>query len=115
MEEDIKILESYLEAMKDVPVGDNVCILWAIEKVLKRLEQLEKENERLEQIERENITLGNKVEYVEENYIPKSVIREYKDKFIEDSKNETVFMTQSTQINASLISFCNELLGGSNE
>ena len=37
-------------------------------------------------------------------------IKEFKNKFIEDSKNEKVFMTQSSQINASLISFYNELL-----
>lgn len=43
-------------------------------------------------------------------YIHKDKIRELKDKFIKDSKNEKVFMTQSSQINASLIQFCNELL-----
>lgn len=51
------------------------------------------------------------IKEVKEDYIPKQVIREYKNKFIEDSKNEKVFMTQSSQINASLISFCKELLG----
>lgn len=45
-----------------------------------------------------------------ETSIPISVIQKYKEKFLEDSKNEKVFMTQSTQINASLISFCDELL-----
>ena len=45
-----------------------------------------------------------------ENSIPTSVIQKYKEKFLKDSKNEKVFMTQSTQINASLISFCDELL-----
>lgn len=44
------------------------------------------------------------------NYISKDKIREFKNKFIKDSKNEKVFMTQSSQINASLIQFCNELL-----
>ena len=37
-------------------------------------------------------------------------IKEYRDKFIEDSENETTFITQSAQINAVLIDFCNELL-----
>lgn len=44
------------------------------------------------------------------DYISKDKIREFKNKFIKDSKNEKVFMTQSSQINASLIQFCNELL-----
>lgn len=44
------------------------------------------------------------------DFISKDKIREFKNKFIEDSKNEKVFMTQSSQINASLIQFCNELL-----
>lgn len=111
----------------------------SIENILNRLEQLEKDygelerkyiwgnlmydrvlkenefwkayKEKLDKLDTEDFIFKHELE----NYIPKSVIREYKDKFIEDSKNETVFMTQSTQINASLISFCNELLGGSNE
>ena len=44
------------------------------------------------------------------DYVNKDKIREFKNKFIKDSKNEKVFMTQSSQINASLIQFCNELL-----
>lgn len=45
-----------------------------------------------------------------ENSVSKDKIREYKQKFEKDSKTEKVFMTQSSQINASLISFCDELL-----
>ena len=45
-----------------------------------------------------------------ENSISKDKIREHKQKFEKDSKTEKVFMTQSSQINASLISFCDELL-----
>ena len=44
------------------------------------------------------------------DYVSKDRIRELKDKFIKYSKDEKVFMTQSSQINASLIQFCNELL-----
>lgn len=50
------------------------------------------------------------LEEVLKNSISKDKIQEYKEKFIEDSKNQGGFITQSSQINASLISFCNELL-----
>ena len=49
-------------------------------------------------------------EYINKNFVSKDKIREYKQKFEKDSKKEKVFMTQSSQINASLISFCDELL-----
>lgn len=49
-------------------------------------------------------------EYVDKNYIYKDKIREYREKFIKDNKTDGVFMTQSSQINASLIEFCNLLL-----
>ena len=45
-----------------------------------------------------------------DNSIPKKVIEEYKNEFIEESKNQETFMTHSSQISASLISFCKELL-----
>lgn len=50
--------------------------------------------------------------YIEENYVPKSRIKEYRDKLIKESKEDEVFMTQSSQITACLISLCNELLKG---
>lgn len=62
--------------------------------------------------------LDNRIQAIEtvlnyiDNSISKEVIDEKKNKFIEDSKNEEIFMTQSSQINASLISFCEELLKG---
>ena len=45
-----------------------------------------------------------------DNRIPREKIEKYRQEFIDDSKNENVFMTQSSQINASLIQFCNKLL-----
>ena len=57
--------------------------------------------------------MENKViakEYVDKNYIHKDVIRKYREKFIKDNKTDSVFMTQSSQINTSLIEFCNLLL-----
>lgn len=81
-----------------------------------RLENLEDDIDCLkyrtnELTERYKLKVKQMCEYRDENYIPKSMIREKKNKFLEDRKNETVFMTQSSQINASLISFCDELLG----
>ena len=43
MEEDIKLLEQYLNYMKEFPVGANVCVLWAIENLIKGYKELEKE------------------------------------------------------------------------
>ena len=57
--------------------------------------------------------MENKViakEYVDKNYVYKDLIRKYREKFIKDNKTDSVFMTQSSQINASLIEFCNLLL-----
>ena len=50
--------------------------------------------------------------YIERQYVPKSKIKEYRDMLIEESKEEESFMTHSSQINACLISLCNELLKG---
>ena len=45
-----------------------------------------------------------------DNRIPREKIEQYRREFINDSRNENIFMTQSSQINASLIQFCNKLL-----
>ena len=47
--EDIKLLKSYLKSMKDVPIGGNVIILLAIENLLKEYENLTNKNKKLEQ------------------------------------------------------------------
>ena len=39
MSEEIKLLEQYLEYMKDVPVGENIAVLWAIEKLVKKYKE----------------------------------------------------------------------------
>ena len=140
MEEDIKILEEYIENLfkygdRELLEKENIvkCIeykeIQAIENLLKRYKELEEEVESQdktidklveEQEEREIYTHSleeeNKTYIAQLNgafdrgFIPISVIQKYKEKFMKDSKNEEVFMTQSSQINASLISFCNELL-----
>ena len=43
IDEHIKLLEEYLKCMRDVPVGANVCVLWAIENVLSELKQKNEE------------------------------------------------------------------------
>ena len=114
-------LEKELEPIRElnIPVKTAVAELNRLEDIEDDREQmkiiiyeLRKENKDLiadnYRLDRENQL---KFEEIVAESVPKAVIREYKDKFIEDSKNETVFMTQSCQINASLISFCKELLG----
>lgn len=68
--------------------------------------------QRINELQRENKYLRYENSIYRNETISKSVIRDKIEKFKNDSKNEKVFMTQSSQINASLISFCKELLGG---
>ena len=95
----------------------------ALETVLQELINTQKENEELKiknKIAEEDIHdlyISNEHKNKEwihkdilNNYISQDKIKKYKLKFIKDSKDEKTFMTQSSQINASLISFCNELL-----
>ena len=70
--------------------------------------------QRINELQRENKYLRDENSIYRNETISKSVIRDKIEKFKNDSKNEKVFMTQSSQINASLISFCKELLGGEN-
>ena len=73
---------------------------------------LEKEREKCFYIEDDKVDeYVLQLEHKLRNSTPNSKIREYKKNFIEDSQDEETFMTQSAQINANLISFCNELLG----
>lgn len=73
---------------------------------------LEKEREKCFYIEDDKVDeYVLQLEHKLRNSTPNSKIREYKKNFIEDSQDEETFTTQSAQINASLISFCNELLG----
>lgn len=66
MEEDIKILEQYLNFMKEVPVGENVCVLWAIENLIKgyKLEKLK------------NTIDEQSLQEALKDYIPKSKVKE---------------------------------------
>ena len=95
----------------------------ALETVLQELINTQKENEELKiknKIAEEDVHdlyISNEHKNKEwihkdtlNNYISQDKIKKYKLKFIKDSKDEKTFMTQSSQINASLISFCNELL-----
>ena len=118
MEEDIKILEDETNALglffKCNGTGK---YKQALENLLKRYKELEEDNKELKkyyasrkEVEDLKETIACLHESSKEMFIPTSVIQKYKEKFLEDSKNEKVFMTQSTQINASLISFCDELL-----
>lgn len=105
------------------PYNTYIEIAEAIKTVLQELEQLQEENKELKiknKIAEEDIHdlyISNEHKNKEwihkdilNNYISKDKIKKYKLKFIKDSKDEKTFMTQSSQINASLISFCNELL-----
>lgn len=105
LEDDIKILEEMKEIYERQLNGfhKEICEerMKAIENLLKRHKELEEENKTY---------IAQLNGAFDRGFIPISVIQKYKEKFLEDSKNEEVFMTQSTQINASLISFCDELL-----
>jgi hypothetical protein len=70
--------------------------------------------QKINQLENANYELHKKIDEgnkkVVEDYISKDKIREYRKQFIKDNKKEKTFMTQSSQINASLIKFCEALL-----
>lgn len=53
IKDDIDLLESYLQAMKDVSI-DNVCVLFATQNLLKDYKRLQKENEELKNNTRKN-------------------------------------------------------------
>lgn len=65
MEEDIKLLEEYLIYMRDFPVGENVCVLWAIENLIKAYKDLEQEKEvhaeTISELENENKKLNEAI------------------------------------------------------
>ena len=78
----------------------------AIQIVLKALKDKDKEIYKLDK----KFQYAIPDDIVDDLYVSKEKIENYKNKFIKESKKEKVFMTQSTQINASLISFCEKLL-----
>lgn len=117
MEEDINILEHLKnDFIKLINKKDEYVIerdkrekeARAIENLIKGYRELEERNKYLVQYRQalEEDLFENCSNYV----ISKDKIRKYKEKFIKDKETEKSFMTQSGQINASLISFCDELL-----
>ncbi len=100
LEESIKILKNISENKQIGLVEATDTFYKAIDTVLRNLKSYKRRYElAIEQ---------NVKDY--KNSIPKKRIENYKNKFIKESKKEKVFMTQSSQISASLISFCEELL-----
>ena len=57
IKDDIDLLESYLQAMKDVSI-DNVCVLFATQNLLKDYKRLQKKNEEVKEILDINIIRG---------------------------------------------------------
>jgi hypothetical protein len=82
-------------------VGDNE------ETILQYIATLVSEKKGIDELIREKQDLKTEL-YI--NSVSKDKIREYRKQFIKDNKKEKTFMTQSSQINASLIKFCEALL-----
>ncbi len=110
--EAIEYLEQFIGIKKEykykpIKVKTMINTRKAIETVLQALENYKTHNDKYMNGE---LFSAKQMKFIEKEYIPKKKIEDYKNKFIKESKKEKVFMTQSSQINASLISFCEELL-----
>jgi prefoldin subunit 5 len=122
MEEDIKILEEFINILIDEDTGEFIereiyvttSNLQAIDNILNRLEQLEKENEEL----KINLNATEKTaERLVQNLwecVPKSVIREKIEELEKALEEELTQVTYWNEIQYT-IRVLRKLLGGSNE
>lgn len=96
MEEDIKVLEEHLKFIK--PFDNNSAYIPALENLIKEYKELEKKVNKYEkQID---------LEWVEENYIEKSKVREFfeKSKVVKnESKDKTYLLIDVSELNEELL------------
>ncbi len=110
-EEAIKEIENYLDYEGSVSIQAIATLYTLYEKEKQKNKLLKTYKGNLpENVEMICLCKDDFERNISSDYVKKDVIREYRKKFIKDKKAEETFMTQSSQINNSLISFCEVLL-----